>query len=171
MRRVSVSEYSETWPEKFAVEADKLRMVFGSEVITVHHIGSTAVPGLAAKPVIDLMPVVKTIESVDGFNEKMSTLGYDAKGENGIAGRRYFQKGGDERSHHVHMYKDGSYEIIRHLAFRDYLRNFPGKAEEYGRLKQQLARRFPNDIESYINGKHEFAVKLEREALGWYQSK
>lgn len=104
----------------FKEEAAKLQTIFGNEIVDIHHIGSTSVPGLKAKPIIDIMPVVRDINTVDNYNIYMQEIGYEPKGENGIPKRRYFQKGGENRTHHVHIYQTGSYEIKRHLAFRDY---------------------------------------------------
>lgn len=171
MRKVDVMPFSERWCIEFEKEAAALHGIFGSEIIEIHHIGSTSVHGLSAKPIIDIMPVVKDILQVDQYDRKMSAIGYEAKGENGIAGRRYFQKGGDERTHHVHFYEKGSPEIERHLAFRDFLRAHPGKAKVYGDIKEKLAQEFPYDIESYIEGKAEFAARIEQEAIEWMRSK
>ncbi len=93
------------------------------------------------------------------------------KGENGIPGRRYFQKGGDERTHHVHVYQEGNDEIIRHLAFRDYLREHPYAREEYGNLKERLALEFPFDVAAYIDGKDRFVKTLEAKAVEWYKQR
>ncbi|MFG6147432.1 GrpB family protein [Halobacillus sp. B23F22_1] len=169
MRKVEVEPYQEKWPTMFLEEAKKLREVFPTEILEIHHIGSTSVPGLHAKPILDLMPVVKDISNVDQFNEQMKQLGYTPKGENGNPQRRYFEKGGDQRSHHVHFYEEGSCEIKRHLAFRDYLRTHPDERQQYGELKQELARQFPYDIASYIKGKEELVRKIERKALVWFE--
>lgn len=88
----------------------------------------------------------------------MECIGYDPKSENGLPGRRYFQKGGENRTHHVHMYQVASPEIERHLAFRDYLRSHLQVAKASGQLKEQLAHQFPYDIESYIKGKEHLYV-------------
>ena len=90
MRKVEVTPYNKQWISLFEKEANKLHELFGSEIINIHHIGSTSVKGLKAKPIIDLMPVVKNINRVDEFNTVMVTIGYEPKGENGIYGRRYF---------------------------------------------------------------------------------
>lgn len=117
----------------------------------------------------DIMPIVKDINMIDKYNADMQEIGYEPKGENGISGRRYFQKGGDNRSHHIHIYQVGSYEIKRHLAFRDYLRKKPEVRKTYGDLKEQLAQQFPYDIESYINGKESLVKEIELQALEWYK--
>src|SRR5690625_735092 len=122
----------------FEEEANKLCEMFGPEIMTIHHIGSTSVDGLKAQPIIDIMPVVKNISRMDEFTPAMTDLGYETKGENGIIGRRFFQKGGDNRSHHVHIFEVGSLEIEHHLVFRDYLRSHPEYVKEYGNLKENL---------------------------------
>ncbi|MBO0600146.1 GrpB family protein [Sporosarcina sp. E16_3] len=168
MRIVEVKPYDEQWVSNFDKESHKLHGVFGSEIIEVHHIGSTSVNGLQAKPIIDVMPVVRDINRIDKFNTAMLAIGYEPKGENGIAERRYFQKGGDNRTHHVHIYEWGNSEIERHLAFRDYLRVHSDVALEYGSLKEKLSQRFPYDIESYINGKEQLALEINRKVMAWY---
>lgn len=167
LRKVEVSSYNEKWTVLFEQEAEKLKLIFGNEIVAIHHIGSTAVTGLKAKPIIDIMPVVRDISLVDKYNEKMRDIGYEPKGENGIPERRYFQKGGDDRTHHVHIYQVGSPEIKRHLAFRDYLQKHSDEMKSYGELKEKLAQQFPFDIESYINGKESFVKKTEAKALEW----
>lgn len=160
--------YCEEWSAMFSEEAEKLKLIYENEIIDIHHIGSTSVRGLKAKPIIDIMPVVRDIKNVDKYNKKMQEFGYEPKGENGIPGRRYFQKGGDNRSHHIHIYQVGSYEIKRHLAFRDYLQGHPEIKNSYGELKERLAQQFPYDIESYINGKEGLVKEIETKALNWY---
>lgn len=115
------------------------------------------------------MPVVKDISLIDKYVDEMARIGYETKGENGIPGRRYFQKGGNERTHHVHIYEKGSPDIERHLAFRDYLRVHPNIAKQYGDLKERLANQLPDDIDAYIDGKAEFASEIERQAVRWYR--
>lgn len=168
MRKVEVIPFSERWSIDFDEEAAILQEIFGAEIIEIYHIGSTSIQGLSAKPIIDIMPVVKDITQVDQYDGKMAAIGYEAKGENGIARRRYFQKGGDERTHHIHIYENGSLEIDRHLTFRDFLRAHPVKAKVYGDLKEKLAQKFPYDIDSYIKGKERLASEIEREAIVWY---
>jgi GrpB-like predicted nucleotidyltransferase (UPF0157 family) len=169
MRKVEVTPYNQQWASMFEEEANKLRHIFGEQLVAIHHIGSTSVPGLEAKPIIDIMSVVKDIKLVDEHNESMQKIGYEPKGENGIPERRYFQKGGDNRTHHVHVYQVGSPHVERHMAFRDYLRTHPSVVKEYGDLKRKLAQEFPYDIESYIQGKERLVVTIEQQALEWYR--
>lgn len=169
MRNAEVTPYNKNWPTMFEQEADKLHTVIGSEIIQIHHIGSTSVKGLKAKPIIDIMPVVKSINRIDEYNAAMIAIGYEPKGENGIQGRRFFQKGGDERTHHVHVYESGSFNIERHLAFRDYLRTYPAALKNYADLKEDLSKRFPYDVESYTKEKGQLVSEIERKAVVWYQ--
>ncbi|SFD59779.1 GrpB domain, predicted nucleotidyltransferase, UPF0157 family [Lentibacillus persicus] len=169
MRKVEITPYNQAWPSMFEEEAKKLCRIFESEIIEIYHIGSTSVEGLLAKPIIDIMPVVRNIDRIDDFNNAMIDSGYEAKGENGLPGRRYFQKGGEERTHHIHFYEAGNSEIGRHLAFRDYLRSHPGAAEEYSNLKKELSQHFPYDIEAYISGKERLVSEIEKKAMTWYQ--
>lgn len=158
--KVKVTDYNPEWPAMFQSEEARLKQVFLDEVIMIHHIGSTSVPGIKAKPIIDIMPLVKDINVIDRLNSRLMELGYEPMGEFGIPGRRFFRRGGDVRTHHVHVFQAGSIEIERHLAFRDYLRAHPEEAKKYGELKERLAKEFPNDIEGYIAGKDTFVKTL-----------
>lgn len=170
--KVVVQEYDESWPATFTAEAARLREIFGAELAAIHHIGSTAVPGLPAKPIIDIMPVVQDIARVDELNGKMAAFGYEPCGEFGIKGRRFFRKGGEDRTHHVHVFQaDNHTEIDRHLSVRNYLRAHPEAALEYGELKARLAKLFPEDIEAYMYGKDDFVKNLEQKALKWQRTK
>lgn len=170
MRVIELHPYDEQWANLFEDEARVLCTLFGEEILEIHHIGSTAVPGLHAKPTIDILPVVRSIARVDCFTEAMERMGYQAKGENGIPGRRYFCKGGERRTHHVHFYEVDDSRVVRHLAFRDYLRTHPNDAESYGKLKQSLAHAFPHDSVSYVEGKAKLAKEIEMRAIEWYRT-
>lgn len=168
MRKLVVVPYDPTWVQAYQHEAAKIGALFGDELLATHHIGSTSIPGLSAKPVIDIMPVVRDITRVEAFNPGMIALGYEPRGENGIPGRRYFVKGGDaHRTHHVHVYEPDHPEVARHLDFRDYLIAHPDEAAAYGRLKAELAERFRNDILAYIDGKDAFIKEILRKAQDW----
>ncbi|WP_349632618.1 GrpB family protein [Peribacillus simplex] len=107
MRKVEIVPYKKEWSKLFHEECQKLQEIFGHELINLYHIGSTAIPTIHAKPIIDILAVVKDVECVADFNKEMEEIGYDARWENGIAGRRFFRKGGDERTHHIHMFQKG----------------------------------------------------------------
>ncbi|MFE4708224.1 GrpB family protein [Peribacillus simplex] len=170
MRKVEIVPYKKEWSKLFHDECQKLQEIFGHELIKLYHIGSTAIPTIHAKPVIDILAVVKDVECVANFNKEMEEIGYDARGENGIAGRRFFRKGGDDRTHHIHMFQKGHDEIARHLAFRDYLLAHQEEAQKYSRMKQRLAAEFPDDIKGYVNGKNDFIKKSDERAKHWAES-
>jgi GrpB-like predicted nucleotidyltransferase (UPF0157 family)/GNAT superfamily N-acetyltransferase len=160
-RKVEVVPYDPNWPAMFEKEAKLIRQALGDNCIAIHHIGSTSVPGLSAKPVIDILPVVKDILAVDQRTSYMESLGYEAKGENGMAFRRFFQKGTSERTHHVHVYEEGDPEVDRYLKFRNWLRSHPEDAKAYASLKASLAQKFPQDILKYCFGKDEFVASID----------
>lgn len=121
MRKVTLVAYDEQWPDLFETESSMLQITIGKVISRIHHIGSTSVPGLAAKPVIDILMEVVSLNELDNLNAAMERAGYTARGENGIQNRRYFTKGEDQRSHQVHAFALGDAQIVKHLAFRDYL--------------------------------------------------
>ena len=169
--KVIVTSYNSEWPKMYENEASKIKKIFGEKLLSIHHIGSTSVPGLKAKPIIDIMPVVRDIKLVDNYNKQMIKLGYEPMGEFGISGRRYFRKGGDNRTHQIHVFQDNSNHVERHIAFRDYLREHSTEAKRYADLKVELAKRYPNDIAAYCEGKDEFVKELEKRALKWYKTR
>ncbi len=170
-RQIEVVPYDPVWPRLFAEEAARLAAIFGQEIVAIHHIGSTAIPTIQAKPIIDMLVEVRDIEKIDAFNATMSGLGYLPRGEFGIAGRRFFIKGDEiHRTHHIHMYQTGHPRIAHHRDFRDYLLAHPEEAQEYSRLKEDLARRYPTDVESYMAGKDGLVKELDQKAKAWREA-
>lgn len=165
--KVRLSDYNKNWVRMFQMEAQFLKSIFGDEILRFEHFGSTSVEGMKAKPVIDMMCIVKDIIRIDLYNSKMESLGYDAAGEWGIVGRRLFRKGGENRTHHLHFYQFDNPQIERHLIFRDYLRLHPEEAEKYSRFKQKLVQSF-DDTKEYSQAKKEFVKKMEERALLWF---
>lgn len=163
-RLIEVNPYDANWPMQFLQEAEQIKSALGDNCIEIYHIGSTSVSGLAAKPVIDMIPVVLDINKVDSATAAMEMLGYEAKGEYGIPFRRYFQKGGNQRTHHAHVFELGNPEIERHLKFRDWMRKHPEDRAAYARLKQDLAHQYPNDITAYCLGKEDFITTIDKKA-------
>ncbi len=167
-RKIEVVPYDPAWPDLYRVAASQLAEVFVSQLVAIYHIGSTAVPGLAAKPVIDILPVVKEIAQVDTYNPALLALGYEPRGEYGLPGRRYFVKRRGSVHHlHVHVYQREHPEIERYLSFRDYLIAHPAVAQQYSQLKAQLAQRFPNDSVRYTEGKSDFIRATDEAAQRW----
>ena len=165
-RKIEVVDYRPEWAAMFKEEAKKIRKILGKNCIGIYHIGSTSVKDLPAKPVIDIMPVVKDISLVDAHNKEFEDLGYECRGEFGIPGRRFYAKGGDNRTHHIHVFEQSNQtDIQRHIAVRDYLNFHPDTAAEYASLKKKLASEFPFDNDGYCDGKEEYMKLLEEKAL------
>lgn len=168
-QHITVLEYDRAWPLKYEKEKEKITAILKENCAGIWHIGSTAVPGLAAKPILDILCAVQSLEAVDALSEDFARLGYEYLGEFGIPGRRYLRKGGDERTHQIHIFQaDDQHNIRRHLAVRDYLRSHEAARAAYAELKKKLAQRFPYDIEGYCDGKEEFVQRMEALALDWY---
>lgn len=158
---VEVVCYDSNWPSKFEKEAALIRHALGINCLMIHHIGSTSVPGLCAKPIIDMLPVVRDILEVDKATQALERLGYEAKGEHGIAFRRFFQKAKEVSTHNVHIYEEGDPEIDRYVKFRDWMRSHQEDAQAYANLKMALAAKFPLDILKYCLGKDAFVASID----------
>jgi len=168
-RLIEVAPHDQSWTSQYATEAKRLSAAFGPELIDIHHIGSTAIAGIYAKPIIDILPVVRDIRVVDTLIPQMGELGYEAKGEYGIPGRRYFRRLVDGRhTHHVHVFAAGHPDIARHVDFCAYLNANPADARRYSEIKQRMAIRHPHDIVAYNDGKgpsiREIEVRMKEEA-------
>ncbi|MFY9587265.1 MAG: GrpB family protein [Actinomycetota bacterium] len=164
--RIEIVGYSPSWADEFARESSQIAEVLCGVLIAVHHIGSTAIPGCDAKSIIDMLAVVTNLDDLDARTAALEGLGYEALGEFGIPGRRYFRKGSafEDRTHQIHAFADGSTEIARHLAFRDHLRGNPEAVKEYVALKRRLAAEHPTDVEAYTDGKTAFIKAIEEAA-------
>jgi GrpB-like predicted nucleotidyltransferase (UPF0157 family) len=173
MSEVCVAPPDPSWIAQFQHEAERIRAAFGVQSVEIHHIGSTAINGIYAKPIIDILLLVEDLSVADAGTPAMRALGYEARGEFGIPGRRYFRKDDSNgtRTHHVHSFVRESDEATRHLAFRDYMNAHPSIAQEYGLLKQRLAKEFPSDMEAYMDGKDKFIKHHEALALAECASK
>ncbi len=166
MRKVEVVPHNSQWKSIFDTESQYIANALGENVIAIHHIGSTAIETIYAKPIIDFLVEVKDINQVDACNLAMELIGYEVMGEFGIEDRRFFRKDNQEglRTHHIHIFEVNSAQITRHLAFRDYMRDHPNMAQKYSDLKQKLAGEYPNDIARYQDGKAEFIKKIDLQA-------
>lgn len=167
-RIIQVCPYDPRWPYLYRQEARKIVAALSGQIILIHHIGSTAIPGIKSKPILDCLIEVHQIEAVDKYNGAMAALEYWSRGENGIAGRRYFVKGtAGVHFCHVHIFQHGHSDIARHLNFRDYLHAHPDEARSYSELKETLAQNFQQDPVAYTNGKSDFIRKIDRAATIW----
>ena len=169
MRKVEVVPHNSRWRDAFDEEAKRVAVALGENVVAIHHIGSTAIPNIYAKPVIDLLVEVRDITEVDSQSSAMESLGYEVMGEYGISGRRYFRKDNQEgiRTHQIHAFEAGSAEVERHLAFRDYMIAHPGDAQRYSELKRELAEEHPQSIDGYMDGKDGFIKEMDQKAAQW----
>ena len=161
IRRVELTPPNPEWLQLFCESATEIKTIIGSNLVDIHHIGSTAIPNIYAKPIVDLLPVVKDLRLVDTLNSKFEALGYVCMGEYGIAGRRFYWKSKTHRTHNVHLFEQGSSEIERHLAFRDFMRHHEDYAKAYSVLKCCLAEVFPYHIENYVDGKSSFVQMID----------
>jgi GrpB-like predicted nucleotidyltransferase (UPF0157 family) len=132
--------------------------------VSVEHVGSTAVPGLAAKPIIDMDVVARSSANLSEAIKRLATLGYVHRGNLGIEDREAFESPHGLPAHHLYVCLEGSAALANHLTLRDFLRRDAVAATEYGRIKKQLAARFPGDIDSYIAGKTDFILTALRNA-------
>jgi GrpB-like predicted nucleotidyltransferase (UPF0157 family) len=165
MRTIEVVPHDPAWAQAARNESARLLAVFAPRLLRIHHIGSTAIPGIKAKPVIDLLVEVDDIQVIDTYNDRIVGLGYLPKGEYGITGRRFFIKGTEDiRTHHIHVYQAGNADIARHIEFRDYLRVHPKEAQAYSLIKEHLAQKFPHDADNYVKGKTDFIKDIEQKA-------
>ncbi len=169
MRKVEVVPHNPRWRDAFEVEARHIAVALNENVVAIHHIGSTAIPNIFAKPVIDLLVEVRDITQVDGQSSAMESLDYEVMGEFGIPGRRYFRKDNEEgiRTHQIHAFESGSTEVERHLAFRDYMIAHPGDAQRYSELKRKLAEEHPQSMDGYMDGKDSFIKEMDWKAAQW----
>ena len=161
---VVIEAYDPRWPRMFEKERSRILAALGSHRIAVEHVGSTAVPGLAAKPIIDILAGVTDFDDAARCIPSLETLGYEYLPERELEtpDRKFLARPRTRpRTHHVHMAAVGSDFWIRHLAFRDYLRTHADAASEYEALKRALAAKFREDREAYTEGKTEFVRRIE----------
>jgi len=169
--KIILQDYNSKWADEFDALQDVLTTHLGSDIIGVEHVGSTSIPGMKAKPVIDLDIIIdKDGASLTDVILKLEKLGYTHRGNLGITGREAFQRKDDSTpftatnkqwmNHHLYVCTEESIGLMNHLNLRNYLLAHPNKVIEYSKLKQDLADRFPNDIDAYIDGKTDFIVEI-----------
>ena len=163
---VEIVDYRPEWTEIFERERTAILERCRPWVMDVHHVGSTSVPGLAAKPILEIMPVVASSKDGENAVEPMTALGYRYRGENELPGRFYFDKIVEGRTVvHCHMYPQDHSDVRKLAAFRDRLRTHEETPYEYERLKRKLASKHRDDREAYTDGKGEFIRQTTATAL------
>lgn len=161
MSRVVVADYDPNWPNVFDELRSSIWPAVSDIALSIEHVGSTSVPGLAAKPVID-MDVVVSRENIGKGITQLASVGYTHRGDLGIPTREAFRPPIDSLKHHLYLCPSDSPALANHIAIRDYLRANASAADEYGQLKKRLAREFPNDIDGYMEGKTELLIEILR---------
>lgn len=169
-RTINIADYTPDWAEAFSDLSRALEPVLGGLVLGIEHVGSTSVPGLSAKPIIDIDVIINSPATLLSVVEVLEGVGYQHEGDLGIPGRDAFRRedntvprdgsGGVWPSHHLYVCTQDSGELRRHLAFRDHLRRDSDAAVRYENLKRDLAERFPDDVDSYVEGKSEFIERI-----------
>lgn len=149
------------WAAGFAAERARVLAALGGLPVAVEHVGSTAVPGLPAKPILDLLAGRPAGNALAPYVAALTAAGYHYRGEYGIPGRHYFVRDAPDgcRTHHLHLVEHGGEFWRSHLAFREYLRRVPDRAAAYATLKRDLATRHPHDRAAYTEGKSAFIAE------------
>ena len=168
---VMLAPHDTAWADIAAAEMRRMSTVIGGALLRIEQIGSTAIPGIAAKPTIDLMPLVRAVSDLDSCRGPMESLGYLWRGEYGIAGRRYsvLERDG-KRLFHVHIFAEGNENVARHLAFRDYLRAHRDEAMAYEAVKRAAAEAHPDNSMAYNDHKSAWVRACQERALAWAQT-
>ena len=158
--KVLLSSHDEDWIKQFQITKHELIQILGNNIIAVHHVGSTAIKGIVAKPILDVAVVVKNFQSLNIVG--MEAAGYDYSGEREVPGRHLFVKrrDGNISTHHIHCYLENNENLKSVLLFCRYLNEYPEYAKRYNDLKIELAAKYPDDRNVYSEGKAEFINKI-----------
>jgi GrpB-like predicted nucleotidyltransferase (UPF0157 family) len=169
---IRIVDYDRAWPVMAEQELRRIKDAVGDLAVRLEHVGSTAVPGLAAKPIIDLQLSVAVIEPRERYVAPLERLGYLFAPTPESPDYHFFGKPPERpRTHHLHVCETGSEHELRHVAVRDFLRRHPDEATRYAALKRALVARHPQDRLAYIDGKDEYVTALEQRAVTWARSR
>lgn len=156
---VKLTSFNPAWSESFVEEKERLDQAVGPQVVEIQHIGSTSIPGMPAKPILDIGIALVDFEAAKGCINPIMGLGYKYLGEYGIPCRHFFTRG-SPRTHHIHMLEITSREWRLHLWFKSYLIEHPDYAREYAELKVDLAQKYKKDRDAYQEGKGDFIIRI-----------
>jgi GrpB-like predicted nucleotidyltransferase (UPF0157 family) len=159
-RKILVLDYDPAWAQRFEALKAPIWQAVRGVAISVEHVGSTSVPGLAAKPIIDIDVIVASRADLASVIGRLATLGYVHCGDLGVQDREAFENPPRLPPHHLYVCVQGSSALANHLTLRDHLRGDPAAADAYGQLKKRLAGQFPSDIDEYIRGKTPFIMEI-----------
>lgn len=162
--KIVVLDYDPDWARRFEALKATLEPVLSKLEHRIEHVGSTSVPGLAAKPIIDMVVIVPSQAEISSAIEQLASLGYVHRGDLGISGREAFRAPPGRPAHHLYLCVVGNHSLQNQLTLRDYLGQHPAAREQYAQLKKGLAERFSDDIEAYVEGKTAFIVSILRQA-------
>lgn len=158
---VELEDYNNNWNEEYKKEEELLKNVLKDRIIEIHHIGSTAIKGLKAKPVIDIIIVIKSLSDINEIEELLNDYDYSNRGQQGVSDRYFFAKGSeDARTHYIHFVEPNSDTYFNQVYFKKYLLEHPEYIKKYCDLKQDLASRFPDERAKYTQGKNEFITSV-----------
>jgi GrpB-like predicted nucleotidyltransferase (UPF0157 family) len=163
--KITIVDYDPDWPARFEAEATRLREALGSVAVRIDHVGSSAVPGLPAKPIVDIQVSVRQLEPMIAYRLPLEGLGYEYEADPNMEDYRFFRGSARPRLVHIHVCEAGSFHERRHLAFRDWMRTHPGDAQRYAALKQRLAAREWASADAYADAKGPFIDEIVRRAV------
>ena len=167
--KIEIVDYDPTWPDLFRQTALPIRQVLGDVALRINHIGSTSVPGAAAKPVIDIQISVRALEPLADFHQPLESLGYVWRADNDDKTKRFFREPPETHRTHIHVRELGSWAEQQALLFRDYLRAHPADVAEYVALKRRLAQEFADNREAYTDAKGPLIWQVMMRANTWSQ--
>ena len=164
-KKVIVTPYRETWPRDFEAIRAEIAAILKELALSIEHVGSTSVPGLSAKPIIDLDVVIRDYSVFPDICRKLESIGYFHEGNLGIPEREAFRYDGKPhlQKHHLYVCPRDSRELHRHMVFRDFLRSHPDAAKQYGAVKEAAAQLYPEDINGYMACKSACIEELYRQ--------
>ena len=163
---VELKPHNTKWKELFKEESHLITSAISNFLVDIEHIGSTAIPDIVAKPIIDIAVAIDSLDNIEKIIKPLEQIGYTYRGEQGIPNRHLFVKGGEEfRTHHLHVMHKTHYEWKKHIAFRNYLLNHPEEAHQYSELKKSLAVKYREDRGTYTESKDEFISGILKKAM------
>jgi GrpB-like predicted nucleotidyltransferase (UPF0157 family) len=155
-------DYSTDWPEWFIIESSIIKDIVGDVALGIQHVGSTAIPGMKAKPQLDILMTVKNISDIDAYNEPMKKAGYEVYGDILDKGGRLFSRwNGGTKTVNLHVYQPDSPIVLEYIAVRDYLLANPDEALKYSAFKTDLYNKYPNDYLKYREHKDPYMISLQ----------
>jgi GrpB-like predicted nucleotidyltransferase (UPF0157 family) len=166
---ILIHPYTEEWPRLFRELATRLRQSLGDAAVRIDHIGSTAVPGLSAKPIIDIQISVRDLGDIDRYRPLIEVVGFYHRSDNPDLTKRYFREIAGRRRTHIHVREEGSWSQQFALLFRDYMRCHPAACREYADIKRKLADQYRSNREKYVDAKESMIWTIMNKASKWSQ--